>query len=65
MRIHELEGALRAVGILAKQAVKVVEDRQDEPGRRRDPGRAVAGLSQARIGSLDQRLALDRQDLRL
>ena len=44
MGVHELERALRSVGILAKQAVKVVEDRQDELGRRGDLSSGVAGF---------------------
>src|SRR5579862_6894444 len=63
--VHELEGAFRAIRILARQAVEVVEDRKDERCRRSDPRSALTRLPQPRIGSLDRRLVLDRQDLRL
>ena len=57
MWIHGLEGALGAVRVLAQQAVKVVENRQNEPGGRGNPPSVIGASGEAGIGPLDLGIA--------
>ena len=56
MRVHQLEGAFRPIGVFAQQAVEVVEDREDQMGGRFDPGCLGGAVLEPRIRLLHGRI---------
>ena len=62
MRIHRFEGALRPVGVFAKQAVEIIVNRQNELCGCGDPLAVVRASRHSSVRALDRRIALVRHE---